>query len=329
MKISRLLDKREIVFVRTTITGLDRGWDPSDVARLLADCGAKTDVCTIDTPEELLESTSRSPNSLFWPCCYNLSRDASRKFLSKRLSDLGVAYVGASPDSLVFTSKIRLKEAIDSIPQVKTPSYVVLGEHPGNPLMMRPLDFPAMLKTEYSCNSEGVRKVGSYQEMESVADELWRLYGQRIFFEAWERKVEFTTAFISKTQSFPQRIAPVRMNILSGASFIDVETKASSHLVGIKRPGDEDLASVRRSVEALTTALSIDGYCRIDLVQNDGRELFVIDINFLPYLSLAPERKSYFPNALLTTECVPFEVQIYQILEHAIERAQSKMRNKP
>lgn len=310
---------RSVVFVRTTVFGIDRGWEPTDVIELLRSEGHQTKTVTLETSDELYREIEQNPNALFWPVCYTLSADNSGRLISEIFEERGVRYVGASSTSLEFSSKIKFKSALDAVEGVKTPDYALIDDQRLKSGVSG-LGYPLMLKTEYSCNSEGVRRVESAEEFNDAYYSLSRTLGQRMYVESWERTKEYTAAFIPAVGEFESAIAPVGMKILTDAVFIDVPTKAASPLVEITGLGAAEAEEIRSVVSAVINALSIDGHCRIDLIRNSSGQLFVIEANFQPFMSIPKQRRSYFPNALHTALGIEFRDQVHQILAYAMNR---------
>lgn len=308
-----------ILFVRTPVVGIDRGWDPADVVALLNAEGYKTKVVTLETVDELQSEIDVNPNALFWPVCYTLSADHRKNLITDVFEERGVNFVGASSASLKFSSKIEFKRALDSVREVSTPNYEILRQTGAKPDEAN-VGYPLMLKTEFSCNSEGVLKVEDEAGYFEAYEYLSKKYGQTMYVERWERSKEYTAAFIPGVGDLNAVIAPVGMRILSEATFIDVQTKAESPLVEITSLDNNEVDEIQFVVGRVIDALSIDGHCRIDLLRNSSGQLFVIEANFQPFMSIPEQTRSYFPNALHRALGVEFSDQIDHIIRHAMNR---------
>ena len=309
-----------VVFVKTTVLGIDRGWEPGDVIELLESEGHHTKTVTLETSDELYREIEHNPNALFWPVCYTLSADDSGRLISQIFEELGVRYVGASSTSLEFSSKIKFKNALDAVEGVKTPDYELIDDEDLHSNGFG-VDYPLMLKTEFSCNSEGVRRVEAADDFNEAYNFLSNAFGQKMYVERWERTKEYTAAFVPGVGEIKSVIAPVGMRILTDAVFIDVPTKAASPLVEIIKLDTSEVEEIQSVVSEVISALSIDGHCRIDLIRNSLGQLFVIEANFQPFMSIPEQRRSYFPNALHTALGIEFRDQVYQIIAYAMNRS--------
>ena len=110
------------------------------------------------------------------------------------------------------------------------------------------------------------------------------------------------------------------MRILTDAVFIDVHAKAASPLVEITALDPSEVEEIQSVVSTVIDALSIDGHCRIDLLRNSSGQLFVIEANFQPFMSIPEQKRSYFPNALRTALGIEFRDQVNQIITYAMNR---------
>lgn len=319
-RLSNLLNSKKVVFVTTTVAGIDRGWDYNDVITALLKARINLEVVNLDSKEELLSYASSNAEAIFWPVCYTLFEDEENTFITEILHELGAYYIGASSNSLIYSSKIKFKQSIDKVSGIETPAYHLIESNSCISSCANIFTPPIMLKTEYSCNSEGVRRVNSYSDFEKELNELHQAYGQKLYVEKWERNTEYTVAYIPETDNKSELIAPVGLSILSDASFIDIETKAKSKLVRVEDLGDAQVYELKEATKRLVSQLKIDGHCRIDFIRNIQGELFVIEINFQPYMSISEDNLSYFPNALRKIALKSFDAQLHQIFEHALER---------
>ncbi len=308
-----------VVFVKTTVVGIDRGWEPGDVIELLQSEGHQTKTVTLETSEELYREIEQNPNALFWPVCYTLSADDNGRLITEVFEERGVPYVGASSASLEFSSKIKFKCALDPVEEVKTPDYELIDDRKLQSIGSG-VGYPLMLKTEFSCNSEGVRRVENLDEFKEAHNSLMGAYGQKMYVERWERTKEYTAAFIPGVGELKSAIAPVGMRILTDAVFIDVHAKAASPLVEIMTLDSAEVEEIQSIVSTVIDALSIDGHCRIDLIRNSSGQLFVIEANFQPFMSIPEQKRSYFPNALRTALGIEFRDQVSQIIAYAMNR---------
>ena len=314
----KALGDRQVFFVTTSVSGIDRGWDPYDVNSLLESKGVKTRIVDVRTLEELDNLIDGNADALYWPVCYTISGDAEQKLVVRHLEQRGVKFVGASSKSLLYSSKIEFKKRARAL-NLSTPDFRFISERIEE--YGDAFEYPVMLKTEFSCNSEGVRKASSPKELIECHEELTSLYNQKHYLERWEREAEYTVSYLPSIETTSGVLAPVGLKILSDASYIDVPTKASSPLVELSPLEREEEVEITQFAERIVSSFKLDGHCRIDLLRNSDGRLFALEINFLPFMSIREITRSYFPNALLQSAGVQYEDQIGWIIEHAVHRS--------
>lgn len=317
--IKALVGSRPVVFIKSAAVGIDRGWDPTDVRHVLVNAGIENYVIEAQVPADIMGAVERLPDAIFWPACYTLCRDPVQSLVTKQLEELHVKYAGASSKSLGFSSKIAFKERAIGIPGVRTPAYQEIRQGNGAIFPLE-ISFPAMLKTEYSCNSEGVRRLDSKRDFYRSNIELLRKYGQRHYVEKWERSREYTVAVLPKTIKRDCVIAPIGMEIQNNSIYIDADVKSKSPLVRVFALDNNESSELMEMTSALVNGMSIDGHCRIDFIRNEVGMLFVIEANFQPFMSFQTHTRSYFPNAFILTKNLGFADQVYHLLEHAVFR---------
>lgn len=259
-------------------------------------------------------------NVLAWPVCYTIGADPEGALLVDFLDAHEVSYVGASSRSLFLNSKIALKEALADT-EFATPSYVLL---PGESAVEgAALTFPWMLKTEFTCNSEGVRYARNAKEAATAFRDLDLLYAQRIFAETWIRHREYTVAYLPTPDG--ALVGAIEMIPKAGKSFVDQEAKRDNRYLEFAVPHSSRESAVVSLVKALAVGFPIDGHFRLDVVENAQGDLHVIDLNFLPGLNDIDGQWSYFPLALRMCLGVSFRQTVLHVLRHALERADQRL----
>lgn len=316
-EIKSLLKSKSIIFIGTKIIGIDRGWEPVDVINLLENQGIKCCFTIANHLTELEDIISNFPDALYWPVCYNLFNDPAKTSVMKIFENHNLKFVGAGSEAIKYSSKINFKNAVKNVNEISTPKYELINSD--EPTFPENISFPAMLKTEFSCNSEGVRKIHDLNSFLRANVELKSLYNQSHFVENWERHKEYTVAFIPETKTRKMQIASVQMKVINDAEYIDIPTKANNSLVKLETISKEDCQDLLEMTVSITRKLKIDGHCRIDYIRNELGKLFAIELNFQPFMAY-PKEISYFPNALIKARNLEYEKQIFQLIEHALER---------
>lgn len=282
----------EIVFISSKQPAIDRGWDTQDVKIWLSENGTncfEQEICSIDDIREL---STLHPSATFWPTGYTVGPDYHSPLLVSQFERLGLPFIGASSRSLQFSSKLKFKGEIDKQPGLNTPAYVPI--FPGTRRNI-PFGYPAVLKSEYSCNSEGVSRVENQKQLDTQIEEFSQRLSQALFVEKWERRTEFTVATIC-TAAGPE-CAAIELIPRENRKYIDSELKHDNALIEFRTPDEETEQRLHDIAHRIVRWLSLDGYFRIDIVQNDVGRLFPIEINFLPFLTLRQKQLSYFPMA--------------------------------
>jgi D-alanine-D-alanine ligase-like ATP-grasp enzyme len=297
-----------IVFVYSDQPGYDRGWETAFVERELLLLGLRVlkfrAIARSSTKTTLLKLGS---NVLYWPVCYTIGPDVGGPLLVDLLRELELAYVGASPSSFELNSKILLKERLAQS-GISTPRYEIL--YPGS-LGTLLIDFPCVMKTEFSANSAAVEFVSSVAEAEAVFEDFTKRFGQRVFAEAWERHAEYTVAYLPTTTT--PLVAPLEMVIRGDKKYIDRVAKADNEYLQFQLPKRQAVERLTKLTHALAEACQIDGHFRVDVLENAEGQLFPIDLNLLPWLSA---ESSYFPIALNLRFGLTFPQVVAMILDY-------------
>ena len=298
-----------------------RGWDTRDVRELLIENGYEVACTEVQSIEDLQLIVQKNPNHLFWPACYTVNRCGGEICVASALKSLNACFVGCSSTPLKYSNKVQFKEKMAQFLGAITPRYCPVELEDVPKKLPRSLEYPIMVKTEFSCNSEGVRLAKNDNELVSAASELIDLYGQKIYLESWERSREFTVSVVSEEEFL---FSAVELCCLNGAEYIDMHTKADNTLV---KPCKVDLNTRDKLIcaaRSVCSVLKIDGHCRLDMLMNRYGDVHVIEINFQPFMSLKKHNVSYFPAAFeIDLGIQPIEL-ISKILKSAIH---SKQRN--
>lgn len=304
-----------ILFVYSEQPAIDRGWDPRDVKAHLMKIGFKVWEITInDRRDAALPLSDAALRAIVWPVCYTMGSCVDGPLLVQLLEDLGIPYVGSKAKALRYNSKILLKQALVGT-GVSSPRFHVftsIGDEEVG------FEVPYMLKCEYSCDSNGVAVIRSPEQLTSTRSSLETMWGQRVFAEEWARNREYTVAFIPAN---PRPIvAPIEMTIRSGEDYISNELKTDNRRLVFSLPPAPITEELRVLTEMVAEQLDIDGYFRMDVLQDQRGMLQVIDLNFLVQLHLWGEDRSYFPVALEMCLGMTPERVVETILDQALCR---------
>jgi len=307
-----------ILFINSIQPEIDRGWKPDDVVQTLAEKGHTCVIANIGTRRELECLISRYENPIVWPVCYTIGPEVDGLLLADALDQMGIVYVGAGATSLVLNSKLEFKAAVAQKTPFQSPTYYRIESV--QTLSTHALGYPAVLKTEFSCNSEGVTVVDSLDELRDKANEFAKRFRQRLFVEKWERQREFTVAYLPPVDVDTRSAAALELHLAPGYLYVDARVKNDNSLLRFSKPE----ASVRCILEDTTTQiaklLSISGHFRMDFVANTGGEIFPIEVNFLPFLTRYPPHQSYFPLAFELADW-SYDKMVDRLLHYSTRRA--------
>ena len=302
-----------VLFIYSDQPIIDRGWDPHYVKIELSRLGFHIQDLYVKKQAEIFDFfTNNSKNLLVWPVCYTIGHDVDGCLLTDVLFQLKIPFIGSSANVLELNSKIKLKERLKGS-KFHTPDYKIIDSESVDSI---DLPIPYLMKTEYTCNSEGVSVVSGILESHKIYDLLIG-YGQRILAEKWERKSEYTVAYIHNKNK--PIVAPIGMEIVSGDLYINSDVKLHNNHLQFKLPSEDIRDILINHVSNFADYFSIDGYFRIDILINDRNKLCIIDVNFLPTMNSLPDSFSYFPICFRINYGFSFQQVICAMLKSAQE----------
>jgi D-alanine-D-alanine ligase-like ATP-grasp enzyme len=309
---------KPVIFIHSQQPAIDRGWKTEDISGELVRLGHTCFSVRIQTMADFEALIPVLKESISWPVCYTVGAQISGPSVVALLEASECAYIGANSTDLRMSSKLVFKERLKTESQYSTPEFLRV-KNLKVPSDISILGLPVMLKTEFSCNSEGVSFIGS---VEIALKEILRLqqkFSQEMYFERWERTREYTVAYLPPSGGRPSIAATVELTIKSGAIFIDQETKQDNTKIAYSRPEEDVAKELERVTMDIADILHIDGYFRIDYLENLDGEFYPIELNFLPYLSNSGGVQSYFPQAMSFVG-IDYTSVVSKILNHAQER---------
>ncbi len=198
------------------------------------------------------------------------------------LEERGIAFVGSGTEGQRSRLKMRMKTILGLL-GMPTPRWAPLR---GDEAL--DLRFPIVVKPNDGGSSIGVLRV----EDRSALAALRLLNDGSLFAEEWVREREYTVAVIGNGDG--RRGFGIEIIVRDGDAFLTTECKD----VGAQRVAIADSVT-RRRVESLAVAaaaaVSVDDWCRVDILQDADGAMYVIDVNALPGLRA---RVSDFPVCL-------------------------------
>src|SRR5207302_11453769 len=119
---------------------------------------------------------------LVWPISYTIGPNINGTLITAVLEQLDIPFVGPNSANLALSSKLAFKTALKAQTPYSSPTYCIVDS---GVTLAADIGFPAVLKTEYSCNSKGVLAVANPTAFSDAYNFLRDSYGQRIFVERW------------------------------------------------------------------------------------------------------------------------------------------------
>lgn len=301
-----------VLFIYSEQPVIDRGWNPHHAKIELSRWGFHIEELFANEEAEIFDFfASSSDNLLVWPVCYTIGREVDGRLLIDVLHQLKVPFMGASAEALKLSSKIQLKQQLKGS-QFQTPDYKIVSSD-----NVDTIDFPIpyVMKTEYTCDSQGVSVVGDISESRQVFCSLKDRYGQRVFAEKWERKREYTVAYIP--HSMKPMVAPLEMIIVSDDLFVNSNVKLHNEYLRFEVPNRNMRSRLTNHISDFADCFSIDGYFRVDVLLNERNILHIIDMNLRPHMNASPESLSYFPMCFQLNYGFSFRQVICALVEAA------------
>jgi D-alanine-D-alanine ligase-like ATP-grasp enzyme len=307
----------KIVFVNSTQPEIDRGWRPDDAVNEASRLGFAVLMTNVESRSALETLIASEPGILVWPVCYTIGSDPKGPLLSTILEQLGVPFVGAPSKALRLSSKLEFKEALAAQTPYRSPAYhlVNAGEQPNVGIGL-----PAVLKTEFSCNSEGVAVANDPFAFAEIFERLSFTYRQRVYVERWERAREYTVAYLPPLLDRKAIAAAIEIRVVGNAQYIDSQAKSDNSRLEFLRPEEKKAIQLEEMTIDIAALLDIDGHFRLDIVENSRGQLFPIEANFLPFLTTSGRNRSYFPIAFELASRLDYRQIIERILTHALKR---------
>ena len=307
----------DVVFVWSDQPEIDRGWNPDDAANVAINLGFDVSTIFIKSRSELEALIKNEPNALIWPVCYTIGSDVRGPLLASVLEEIGAHFVGPGSAALSLSSKLEFKAALASRTPYRSPDYHIVNS---GELPKARIGFPAVLKTEFSCNSEGVAVANGPLSFAEIYEKFSSTYSQTIFVERWERAREYTVGYLPPVLNQPEATAALEIRLSENAQYLDTNAKSDNSRLKLFLPEAEKAAELEKVTADIARRLVIDGHFRMDFVENVRGQLFPIEVNFLPFLTYSEPNRSYFPMAFELTGRLTYKQIIERLLSHAKNR---------
>lgn len=265
--------------------------------------------------EALLQSTT--PDLVFANGCWLLEED-DRPYIAEVLERNVVPYVGSTQSSLARTmskqvTKQRLVEA-----ELPTPDFVVFSSSYDSALAEK-LNFPTIIKSDENADSIGIKKIDDLASLKDSVISLFKTYQKPVIVEEYCRYKEYTVAVLGNGHH--RKIMPLELKLPPGFDFFSSEVK-EHHIaeVWFAVSDDHKKASIAKLVDRVCNIFDIRDWTRIELLEDEKGDLYIIDINSLPGLRQNIEHPSLYPLCTKQNLSLNYEETVNALIFEAILR---------
>jgi D-alanine-D-alanine ligase-like ATP-grasp enzyme len=285
-------DLDSIVFIDAPRGTLDRGWDHSGVNRVLRGAGVATSSVRVSTEADLRQAVLSQPRAVFWPLTYTFDGRPTGDTIVATLAEFAAPYLTCNPVGAALTSRLRFKRAVRES-CLATPDW---REVKGPSDVGNWKSYPVFVKSEFSCDSAGVRLAQSPESALALCNQLRHTFGHQLFLESAVSGREWSLACV--VSGGRMLTAALSFRSLS-AAYVDEAAKSNNTLIEFGTANESEAGTLSNYAQDIATRLSLSGYFRIDLLvgSHDGPE--AIDLNILPCLEPDAARLSYLPMAFM------------------------------
>lgn len=291
----------KLLILTTRQPTIERYWGNSkitqEVAEELRSGGLETEIANANSTLELDKLLVQLRPELVFPNGYFLLESPGHPLIAKVLDDLSVPYVGSSASTLEITaSKANTKPLLvqNGIP---TPNYAIF-DSVFDPILADHISYPAITKLDLGAESIGMKKVHDEFELEKAVKSMLQEYGQKVIVEDFVRVKEYTVGVLGNDIS--RKINPTLVNLQTGYEWRSTESKENQHADVLSYIDNETKRSNVENV-AYNTAktLGLRDWGRMDILEDNKGNLFVVDINAVPGLKTSNPPSSYPMSAQL------------------------------
>ncbi|MEH1028207.1 ATP-grasp domain-containing protein [Micromonospora profundi] len=248
-------------------------------------------------------------NAVFWPLNYTIDPGMNGPLIVDILTRSRRPYITCDPLGARYTSKLRFKQALRES-GFPTPDWRIA--HEGWRSVAPDLSYPLFLKSEFSCDSAGVRRIEEATQLHEEYRRLSAELDETLFIEAVAGKSEVTVACIASRHG----LLTAAMNMAAkNAPYIDEYAKHHNEALILMPAAPRTQLMLHQHVAKMANQLRLNGYFRIDfLLDTDGTPK-AIDMNILPCLNANPDQLSYLPMAFMQANNCSFRDVIGAILD--------------
>lgn len=192
------------------------------------------------------------------------------------LDDMGIPYTGSGVKSSALTMDKLITKRILLGCGIATPEFMVINQPGDCEKVLQTMDLPLIVKPVFEGSSIGMSKVETAEQLLPAFEDAVQ-YGP-VFVEAWISGAEFTTAWLADTVLPTIRLGTPRQFYDYDAKYQAGDTQYQCPC-GLETEQQKQLDSI---VAETIRACGVRDWGRVDIMQNDSGEFFVIEVNTVP-----------------------------------------------
>lgn len=300
---------------------VERRWGSAlvvqSVANALVEGGLHVSIANADTRQDVVVQLGLLRPDLVFANGYRLLGSPGAPYITEVLDSLNIPYVGSKFALMsTFMSKVETKQMLVKH-NIPTPDYTVAELHQ-SPELLDAVRLPAIAKIAEGAESEGVCKVENLHELRDAVSALHRQYGQSVLVETWCRAREYTVAVLGN--KLDRSIMPIEILVPEGFDFLSNKVKADYFARTILEVSASKKKELEYLIGDVCTKLNILDLIRIDVLEDEAGELFVIDINASPGLASSGRYRSYYPQCATTNAGLNYVEMSNAIIHATLQR---------
>ena len=267
---------------------------------------------------------------LVFNCVESFGGEARLDYLvAAVLESQDLAYTGASPLALLLTRNKALSKQVLAYHGIRVPGFITF--HPGDPVCLAPdVHFPLIVKPVGMDASEGIAQASVVESMDQLTERVafvQESFGEPAIAEEFIQGRELYVSVIGNGERleilplvelvFDKERNRPKERIATRAAKWDVPYRDRRGIRNVfARPITE---GARQQIEAITRtafrALYLRDYARLDVRLTPEGEIWVIEANANPFISIGHDTANAADKAGLT-----YPAFIQRLVEEAIER---------
>lgn len=228
------------------------------------------------------------------------------------LDDMEIPYVGSGVKSSALTmDKLMTKRLLLGC-GIATPDFMVINQQSDCAKVLQKMDVPLIVKPVFEGSSIGMSKIEKAEQLIPAYHDAAQ-YGP-VFVEAWINGIEFTTAWLADTVLPTIRLGTPHQFYDYDAKYQATDTRYHCPC-GLEAEQQQQLDSI---VAETMQVCELRDWGRVDIMQNESGEFFVIEVNTVPGMT----DHSLVPMAAKQAG-LSFQQLVLRLLQQTLDRGAS------